>query len=445
MIIKTGTDLSYAYYGDTTLSGQVTLSQVVTTNDTTDMRYMFAGCANIESVTAYEYEDSTYSYAYSYAYIGSYVNDNIRISYIYDFSYTYTYKQVDKFEQVKSGFVKNMNHMFANCYNLTTANLAYMNISNCLDMQGMFENCYNLKTVIFGRYACNDLLRTKDIFNGCDSLEHVYLPFELKNKVLNIDGQAGLHAYYYNANYNIEDTLPVIKLSYNFSQPREIERYTTLRFNKIGAFIVEEDFEKEYGDTEKYNLDIYIQNSYGLSDSIFTYSAYAVKDNALELSDITEPFSYTLKQTDKFNVIVKLTNNNGEPIGQTITYNINNPEYSRYIDINTYLIYFSDNENGELPGETYFSYETTYDATKTRMIASTYKWFFGDIEKVKYFDVNTRTYKYSYDTRYDSYMWNTYDSYGAGLVLNNEIEDDYNGTYTNIPVKVSYAYVHWIR
>lgn len=443
MIIKTGTDLSYAYYGDTSLTGQVTLSQLVKANDATDMRYMFAGCANIESVTAYEYEDSTYSYAYSYAYHGSYVDDNIRYAYIYNFGYTYTCKQVDKFEQVKSGFVKNMNHMFANCYNLTTVNLAYMNISNCLDMQGMFENCYNLKTVIFGRYACNDLLHTKDIFRGCDSLEHVYLPFELKNKVLNIDGQTGLHAYYYNADYNIEDTLPVIKLSYDFSQIHEIERYTTLRFNKIGAFIVEQDF--DYGDTEKCDLNIYVNSNGYTSDSIFKYSTYAAKNNALELSDIADPFSYTLKHAYEFNVISQLTNSDGEPIGRTITYNINNSEGARYIDINTYLIYFSDNEEGELPGKTHFSYETTYDATKSRMIASTYKWFFGDIEKVKYLDSNTRTYKYSYDTRYDSYMWNTYDSYVSGLVLNNELDDDYDGTYTDVPVRVSHVYAYWIR
>ena len=79
MIIKTGTDLSYLNYGNKDLTGQITLSQVVTTNDVTDMRYMYANCPNITSVTAYEYSAQEIGYTYSYSYKSSYIDDNVMI------------------------------------------------------------------------------------------------------------------------------------------------------------------------------------------------------------------------------------------------------------------------------------------------------------------------------------------------------------------------------
>jgi hypothetical protein len=161
MIIKTGTDLSYLNYGNTDIHGDITLLSYMSYidegvrhlyNDVTDMRCMFANCPNITSVTAYEYSAQEIGYAYSYSYGGSfiedkvsYIDDNVEFAYRFNYSYTYTYLSVTKFEQPKTGFVKNMSHMFANCYSLTEANLAYMDFSDCTNMQGMFDNCYNLQ------------------------------------------------------------------------------------------------------------------------------------------------------------------------------------------------------------------------------------------------------------------------------------------------------------
>lgn len=434
MIVKTGTDLSYLNYGNNDLTGQVTLSQIITANDVTDMRYMYANCPNITSVTAYEYIDNRTGYTYSYSYQGSYINDNIKYAYKFNYSYTYTYNSVLKFEQPKTGFVKNMSHMFANCYSLTEANLAYMDFSECTDMQGMFDNCYNLETVIFGRYACNALLHLQDIFSGCYSLNCVYVPFELKDNVSNIIGHTGLHSYFYNANYNIEDTLPTFNIAYSFDNTHIVDVYTTLTVNNIGAFIVEADF--DYHGSNECTLEIYGNT---VNDStyklMFSYTTKTPTGNSsLELSDITEPFTYTFLNALEYNLKAELKGENNELL-KSISYKINNMSSSRYIDINTYLIYFSDDENG-VPDSQYTHYEDQNQA-QSKIILDTYNWFFMDMNKVKYVDAKTFNISYLYEP--------TYDSFNRISILGNELDDNYDGPQTTESVYVDFVYAHYFN
>lgn len=449
MIIKTGTDLSYLNYGNEDLTGQITLSQVVTAKDVTDMRYMYANCPNITSVTAYEYSDRIDVTYIAYSYSSSYIDDNVKIAYKFNYAaYTYT-NVVTKFEQPKTGFVKDMNHMFANCYGLTEANLAYMDFSDCTNMQGMFDNCYNLQTVVFGRYACNALLHLQDIFSGCYSLDRVYVPFELKDDVENIIGHAGLHSYFYNANYNIEDTLPKITTSYYFDKVSVVCTYTTLTVNNIGAFIVEADF--DYHNSNVCILDIY---GNGVNDPdyklMLSYTTKTPTNNdALELSDITEPFSERFILSNEYNLKADLSVmvNNEKLCLKNAILTIDNQNDSRYIDIYAYLIYFPDIENAHPISP----YTNTY-LSQSKIIADTYNWFFSDIKRVKYLDPTTFTHTYSYETSFDTYAYVTYKVpgtdahfgiYGTLLTLNNELDDNYEGGQTEYPVSVGYMYTYY--
>lgn len=429
MIIKTGTDLSYLNYGNNDLTGQVTLSQIVTANDVTDMRYMYANCPNITSVIAYQYS----SIVYTYEYVApvdhvSYIDDNIKYSYDFHYSYTYSYNVVTDFKQPKTGFVKNMSNMFANCYSLTEANLAYMNFSECTDMQGMFKNCYNLETVVFGRYACNALLHMQDIFAGCYGLDRIYVPFELKDDVEYIIGQSGLHSYYYKAEYNIEDTLPTIAISYSIDNVKEIERYTTVSLNKIGALVVESEY--DYGDNTECVINIYGCSSYTNDVLMFSYTASVPSDrSSLELSDIGDSISYDFILANEFNI--KATLSCGDNT-KTISYKIDNSSYSRYIDLNAYLIYFSDDDDGVPEGQS-----TTYEQAKSRIVTSTYNWFFSDIKRIKNIDHKTFTTTYSYES--------SFDTYNNLLTLNNELDDNYDGPQTIEPVHVDFVYAYYFN
>ena len=449
MIIKTGTDLSYLNYGNENLTGQITLSQVVTANDVTDMRYMYANCPNITSVTAYEYSDRIDVTYIAYSYSSSYIDDNVEFAYRFNYAaYTYT-NVVTKFEQPKTGFVKNMSHMFANCYSLTEANLAYMDFSDCTNMQGMFDNCYNLQTVVFGRYACNALLHLQDIFSGCYSLDRVYVPFELKDDVENIIGHAGLHSYFYNANYNIEDTLPKITTSYYFDEVSVVCTYTTLTVNNIGAFIVEADF--DYHNSNICVLDIYANShEYPQYQLMFSYTTETPKGrSSLELSDIGGPFSYRFVQENNYNLRAGLSvivNDEKQPV-KDVFLDIDNSSYSKYIDLYAYLIYFSDNENGVPGGQTYY---TNQNQAKSKIIANTYNWLFSDINRVKYLDTQTFAHTYSYEPSFDSYAYVTYKDpitdtysgiYGTLLTLNNELDDN-TGLHSEYPINVGYVYTY---
>lgn len=293
-----GTDSSYLYYNNTNLYGAHVLSQIITQQDVTNMRYTFAYCTNLQSITSYNYEigycpeiitnedgsytvnlsnsityntNKQYTYTYdditsyvcdmyttyeydnfiervSYSYQGNCILDNI--GYAYEFYYdniltyhTYTYN----FESFNAAYVTSFNHSFYGCENLTNADLTYIDFGSCTDAQFMFGNCYNLTSIKFGRYKPNYHLNADNIFYGCYNLAYVYIPFEYMKEYGNIVGQCGktINLYNYDVNdYNIHPEA----YTYICTVNTEIARYITFTINNIDTLLIES---WQYHDSER--------------------------------------------------------------------------------------------------------------------------------------------------------------------------------------------------
>ena len=85
--------------------------------------------------------------------------------------------------------VKNMNNMFANCFQLEKINLGAFDTGNVLDMSYMFSNCHVL-TDLYYRKSSFNTINVKDMsymFHNCHKLMNLNFPsFDMRN-VINMD------------------------------------------------------------------------------------------------------------------------------------------------------------------------------------------------------------------------------------------------------------------
>ena len=98
------------------------------TSECTNMRAMFSGCNNLESLDVSELN-------------------------------------TDK--------VKNMSAMFASCKKLTRINVSNFNTANVTTMMSMFSDCAALKSLYVSKFNTAKVTRMANMFNGCTALESI--------------------------------------------------------------------------------------------------------------------------------------------------------------------------------------------------------------------------------------------------------------------------------
>jgi hypothetical protein len=345
------TDLSYLYYGNTNLTGTYMLSQIIT-EDVTDLRYAFAYCTGITSILSYTQEtgiiptvnvdstgyisidgelSNTYTYTsgknnitYSYdnyierltySYNGKFIDSNIEYSYKYNYDEVLTYNTYTyNFNSFNGNKIKNLNHTFYNCYNLTEVDLTYINLNECIDAQFMFGNCYNLHTVKFGRCIPNANLNADNIFYGCENLTYVYIPFEYMNEYKNIYGQCGKATFLYDYKYTDFYNIPDIHTMSYISDLTETNRYITFTLTGIDTLLIEtwqyHDSNRRktihnifdtnfpdydiYGENHTMTILLNISNEHIVELYNFDFTGKFNKDIIKE-NVLTEPKSYTYK------------------------------------------------------------------------------------------------------------------------------------------------------
>ena len=448
-----GKDISYSYFGDLSLHGEVFLTYsdiVVTHNEVTEedetpeyaytyinhsyfggcnignnipkAQYMFANCYNIEKISSYVW-DADINESYITYEIGTWTEVVNNIDYTYTYYYTYTYNDVNIRRFVptdESGIITNMEGMFENCYNMTEANLAYFNISKCESFDKMFNGCTYLENVIFGHYKLPDTATAEHIFDNCKNLKTVYFLYDLQDDYKNIIGAAGDRTRFYTPKY-VGKFNP--RVSYYTLAYHENFRYTTFTLNEIGAFIIENQ------SVTWDNLAILIGH-----DNVFTYHIGDERpiiqstDNAKQHSNdvicsdslingyTTQKVTYN--ENNEYAVELRVDTFNGNILTYSFSTQISYNYDDRDVSIDIPLIYLAyDTEHGEPCNYTYifehrYSYvhddhgytETTYidayreETNQIRRIEDLTYYEYPDYKRYKV--INARTGKWDGEYEY---------------------------------------------
>ena len=91
------------------------------------------------------------------------------------FSHFYMFNTIGKHIVIYSfkNDLKNINHMFLLCRNLSSINLSYFNTREVSNMSGLFYGCSSLKEINLSRFYTGKVKDMSAVFLGCSSLKEI--------------------------------------------------------------------------------------------------------------------------------------------------------------------------------------------------------------------------------------------------------------------------------
>lgn len=137
--IKSSSDLSYMFYGCTSLNN-IDFNDFDTSSNTT-MKSMFTFCSGLTEINL---------------------------------------------NNLNTSSVKDMSSMFSSCSGLTEIDLNNLNTSNVKDMSGLFYNCTGLKYVSFEGLDLREVTNMSRLFYNCTALESIDFLFDSVSNLTNI-------------------------------------------------------------------------------------------------------------------------------------------------------------------------------------------------------------------------------------------------------------------
>ena len=93
--------------------------------------------------------------------------------------------QMTDIKVIKSGKITNCNCMFANCFDLETADLSALNTSKTTRMNNMFSGCWKLKSLDISNFNTFKVTDMDNMFHGCEKLKYLNLISFDTSKVTN--------------------------------------------------------------------------------------------------------------------------------------------------------------------------------------------------------------------------------------------------------------------